>query len=112
MHLMDDPLSWPVKSAARASTPDPAAQLDALIDSQPAATLARIRSLVTGSPRLRSAIADQLDEAIAADRRLDAQLDRIATDAARAQERFEQWSAERVDRLLADLAETFAESAG
>ena len=111
MHLMDDPLSWPVKSAARASTPDPAALLDALIDTQPAVTLARIRSLVTGSPRLRSAVADQLEEAIAADRLLDAQIDRIANDAARAQERFEQWAAERIDRMLADLAETFAESA-
>src|SRR5262252_2569551 len=111
MHLMDDPLSWPVKSAARASTPDPAALLDALIDTQPAVTLARIRSLVTGSPRLRSAVADQLEEAIAADRLLDAQIDRIANDASRAQERFEQWAAERIDRMLADLAETFAESA-
>ena len=85
---MDDPLSWPVKSAARsgASTRDPAALLDALIDTQPAATLARIRSLVAGSPRLRSAVADQLEEAIAADRQLDAQIDRIANDAARAQE--------------------------
>src|SRR5262249_47709447 len=113
MHLMDDPLSWPVKPMAGggAPPPDPAALLDALIETQSAAALARVRSILTASPRLRSAAADRLDEAITADRHLDAQVDRIATDAARAQETFEKWSAERVDRLLDDLAETFAESA-
>jgi acetaldehyde dehydrogenase/alcohol dehydrogenase len=107
-------MSRPVKTAPRRGAPsaDPAALLEMLIDAQPAATLARIRSLVTVSPRLRSTIADRLDDAIAADRQLDAEIDRVATDAARAQETFEKWAAERVDRLLADLAETFAESAG
>ena len=110
---MDDSLSWPVKFSTRggAPFPDPAALLDTLVGTQPAATLARIRSLIAASPRLRAAVADHLDDAIAADRQLDAQIDRIAADAARAQETFEKWAAERVDRLLADLAETFAESA-
>jgi hypothetical protein len=113
MHFIeDDRISRPVKPAARTGeSADPTALLEMLIDAQPAAAPTRIRSLVTVSQRLRSTIADQLDDAIAADRRLDTEIDRIATGATRAQETFEKWAAERVDRLLADLAETFAESA-
>jgi acyl-CoA reductase-like NAD-dependent aldehyde dehydrogenase len=113
MHFIEDEwTSWPIKPAARGgATADSAPLLETLIEEQPAATLARIRSLLKVSPRMRSTIAGQLDEAIAADLQLDAEIDRIAADAARAQETFEKWTDERVDALLADLAETFAEAA-
>src|SRR5262249_15557642 len=93
-----------------AASGDLTALLGTLIDAQPAATLSRLRSLLTASPRLRAAVADQLDDAMATDRQLDVEVDRIATAAVYAQERFAKWAVERVDRLLADLAETFAEA--
>src|SRR6185295_2803761 len=85
--------------------------LDSLIDSLDAAALERVRALIAGAPPARGIAAKRLDDAIADDRRIDAEVDRVAADAARAQETFEKWTDERVDALLADLAETFAESA-
>ena len=113
MHFInDDTLSLSTKPATRdgAASGDLTALLGTLIDAQPAATLSRLRSLLTASPRLRAAVADQLDDAMATDRQLDVEVDRIATAAVYAQERFAKWAVERVDRLLADLAETFAEA--
>ena len=85
--------------------------LDSLIDSLDAPALERVRALIAGAPPARGIAAKRIDDAIADDRRIDAEVDRVASDAARAQETFEKWTDERVDALLADLAETFAESA-
>jgi acetaldehyde dehydrogenase / alcohol dehydrogenase len=105
-------MSSPLFSTASAGTAvDPAAALETLIDGHPVATLALVRSLVDTGLLDRSAVARRLDAAIAADGRLDAEIDRIATGAARAQRTFEKWTDERLDNLLADLAETFAEAA-
>src|SRR5262249_41433794 len=105
MHLLDnDPMSWPATTPATPADPpdvDAATLLEALVDSQPAAALARIRSLVTVSHALRATIADRLDDAIAGDRLVGLDADRIVGNAARAQETFENWNDERVDRLLA-----------
>src|SRR5262249_7213695 len=52
-------------------------------------------------------VAAALDDTVAADRRLDAAVNRIASDASHAQEVFENWTEDRVDHLLFDLARRF-----
>ena len=108
-----DMIPSPVLPSAHtdAAPVDAAALLDAFIDSQPAAALEAVRSLVSGAAPERRAAAERLSEAIAADQRLDADVNRIASDASRAQEVFENWTDERVDGLLRDLAEAFAHAA-
>lgn len=103
----------PVSPSARTDTApvDAAALLDAFIDSQPAAALEAVRSLVSGAAPVRRATADRLSEAIAADQRLDADVNQIASDGSRAQEVFENWTDERVDGLLRDVAKAFAHAA-
>ena len=111
--MQTDSSPWSgVPPADSLSAPDDlAACVDALIESQPAATLAVVRALVDAAAPARAAAAVRLAEAVAADACLDVEVDRIASTARCAQEIFEKWTAERVDRLLGDLARTFARAA-
>ena len=57
------------------------------------------------------AFAERLDDAIEDHRRLDLEVDRIAVDASLAQAAFENWTDERIDGLLLDVAKALAGSA-
>jgi len=90
---------------------DWSAVVEAVIEAHPTSTLESIRRLATASPADLAFAADRLAAALAEDRRLDDEVDRIAGAAALAQEAFENWAEDRVDRLLLDLATAFAVAA-
>src|SRR5262245_20710484 len=87
---------------------DWSAVVEAVIEGHPTSTLESICRLATASPADRAFAAERLAAAQAEDRRLDDEVDRIAGAAALAQEAFENWDEDRVDRLLLDLATAFA----
>jgi hypothetical protein len=90
---------------------DVPAILEVLADTQPAIDLALIRALdETGTPAQR-ATANRLLETLANDLRLDQDVDAVASRACAAQETFENWTDERIDGLLLDVAKAFADSA-
>jgi acyl-CoA reductase-like NAD-dependent aldehyde dehydrogenase len=85
--------------------------LDMLADTQPAIALALVRALdQTGTPALH-ATANRLLETLANDSRLDQEVDAVVCRACAAQETFENWSDERIDGMLLDVAKAFADSA-
>lgn len=87
------------------------AVLEQLVDRDPAMGLALLRALDGAvSPRLR-ATAGHLVEALSNDSRLDAEVDAVVSRAGAAQEAFENWTDDRIDGLLFDLAKGIAESA-
>jgi acetaldehyde dehydrogenase/alcohol dehydrogenase len=69
--------------------------------------LRMVRSLGR-TPHAGAAVAVHLLDAAANDRRLDTEADRIVDRAVAAQESFENWTEERVDHLLKDMADEFA----
>jgi acetaldehyde dehydrogenase/alcohol dehydrogenase len=111
---METDMLAPPDAAAYAideSLAEPAAVLETLIATQPAATLALVRSLLRGAPEALTRAVARLTEAEEADRGVDGDVDILASNAVHAQHVFEKWSGDRVDRLLADLAGTFADAA-
>ena len=87
------------------------AVLDLLADAHPTIAQAMVRALAgASSPALR-ATADRLLEGLADEARLDAEVDAIVSAAVRAQQAFENWTEDRVDGLLSDLAMAFARRA-
>jgi acyl-CoA reductase-like NAD-dependent aldehyde dehydrogenase len=87
------------------------ALLEVLADTQPAIALALVRALdEAGAPTLR-ATANRLLETLANDSRLGQEVDVVVASAGTAQETFENWTDERIDGLLLDVAKAFAASA-
>jgi acyl-CoA reductase-like NAD-dependent aldehyde dehydrogenase len=105
-------IARPVSPSAVDDLPtDLPAVLDQLVDQNPALAIAMTRAIGGSlSPTLRAA-ARRLIEALGEESRLDNDVDEVVTRAVRAQEAFEHWTDERVDGLLADLAQTFARRA-
>jgi acyl-CoA reductase-like NAD-dependent aldehyde dehydrogenase len=90
---------------------DVPAVLDRLAETHPAMALALVRALGgETSPALRAAKA-RVMEALAADSRLNAEVDAVVLRAKRAQDAFESWTDDRIDVLLRDLATAFADQA-
>jgi acyl-CoA reductase-like NAD-dependent aldehyde dehydrogenase len=90
---------------------DVPAILEVLADTHPAIAMALVRALdEAGMPGLRTS-ANRLLEALADDSRIGQDVDAVVARARAAQEMFENWSDERIDGLLLDVAKAFAESA-
>jgi acyl-CoA reductase-like NAD-dependent aldehyde dehydrogenase len=84
------------------------AVLDLLADTHPTLALAMVRALDSARVPALRATATRLMSALAADARLDAEIDEVVTRATRSQATIESWTDARLDLLLADLASAFA----
>src|SRR5262245_1646732 len=85
--------------------------LTQLSDSQPATALAIIRALGPRETSELDGVVYRAMETLAADSRIDAEVDATVFRARRAQDAFADWSEARVDALLRDVAEAFAREA-
>ena len=101
-------MAFPLPLAAA----DPAAEVSAILelvaDTHPTMALAMVHALGDAdSPALR-ATGRRLVEALAADSLLDQDVDAVVTRAHKAQAAFENWTDQRIDALLFDIATLLA----
>jgi acyl-CoA reductase-like NAD-dependent aldehyde dehydrogenase len=82
--------------------------INQIVEIDPGLGLSLVRSLGSATPQIRAAIAVQLLDAVANDRRLDGDVDRVVSSARAAQQVFENWTDERIDHLLGDMAKALA----
>jgi acetaldehyde dehydrogenase/alcohol dehydrogenase len=85
--------------------------LELLADTHPTIALALVHALDGADTLALRATASRLLEALANDSRLDQEVDAVVSRAASAQETFENWTDERIDGLLLDVAKALAGSA-
>ncbi len=88
------------------------AAIDQVVEIDPSLGLSLVRSLGAATPQTRAAIAAHLLDAVADERRLDGDVDRVVSSARAAQEVFENWTDERINHLLGDMAKALAARAG
>ena len=104
--------SHPFTSIAIDDLPaDIPAILELLADTHPTIALALVRALEGADTLALRATANRLLETLANDSRLDQEVDAVVARAGSAQEMFENWTDERIDGLLLDVAKALAESA-
>jgi acyl-CoA reductase-like NAD-dependent aldehyde dehydrogenase len=86
--------------------------INQVVEIDPWLGLALVRSLGSATPQSRAAVAAHLLDAVADERRLDTDVDRVVASARAAQEAFENWTDDRIDHLLGDMAKALAARAG
>src|SRR5580765_2217148 len=105
-------IAHPFPSTAINDLPtDVSAILELLADTHPTMALALVQALDGADTLALRGTAHHLLEALANDSRLDREVDAVVARAASAQEMFENWTDERIDGLLLDLAKALAQSA-
>jgi acyl-CoA reductase-like NAD-dependent aldehyde dehydrogenase len=87
------------------------AAINQVVEIDPWLGLSLVRALGTATPQWRAAIAAQLLDAVADARRMDGEVDRVVASARAAQHAFENWTDDRIDHLLGDMAKALAAKA-